>query len=281
MCLREAGYWSGLIGEQHVSADPADLGYDHVEDLDSTKVSDVAPAATRLIAEQARAERPFFLSVGFFETHREYFEPSSVRDALYSRPPENIVGHTDDSPGHGVVQSQRPIPRPGSRQRARGARRALVGRQHAGDPDHRPRPGLPRRQGDDVRPWSRGDADDARPRRVPRWTGPRCGGQPSRSVSDDLRGGGHRAAGVARGGVAAAADPRRARRDPRGGVRRGHVPRRLRTSTGRAHVAVQVHASLRRHPSGSGAGQRRRRTHQGCVAGRGLGRRGPTGRGAL
>jgi N-sulfoglucosamine sulfohydrolase len=89
--LRSAGYWSGLIGEQHVSADPADVGYDHVVDLNSTKVHDVAPAASRLIAERARAREPFFLSVGFFETHREYFEPSSVRDALYSRPPENIV----------------------------------------------------------------------------------------------------------------------------------------------------------------------------------------------
>ena len=31
-----------------------------------------------------------FLSVGFFETHREFFEPSSIRDVLYSRPPENV-----------------------------------------------------------------------------------------------------------------------------------------------------------------------------------------------
>jgi arylsulfatase A-like enzyme len=91
--LREAGYWSGLIGEQHVSADPHDLGYDRVIDVDSTKVSDVAPAATRLLGERAEADEPFFISVGFFETHREYFEPSSVRDALYSRPPENIVDH--------------------------------------------------------------------------------------------------------------------------------------------------------------------------------------------
>ena len=88
--LREAGYWTGLIGEQHVSADPGDLGYDHVVDLDSTRVSEVAPAATKLIAERAQEAGSFFLSVGFFETHREFFEPSSIRDVLYSRPPENI-----------------------------------------------------------------------------------------------------------------------------------------------------------------------------------------------
>ncbi|MFT4048448.1 MAG: sulfatase [Solirubrobacterales bacterium] len=89
--LRDAGYWSGLIGEQHVSASPHEVGYDHVVELDSTKVRDVAPAATEMIASRAAEDKPFFLSVGFFETHREYFEPSSVRDALYSRPPENII----------------------------------------------------------------------------------------------------------------------------------------------------------------------------------------------
>jgi arylsulfatase A-like enzyme len=88
--LRDAGYWTGLVGEQHVSADPGDLGYDQVVDLDSTRVSEVAPAATKLIATRARENTPFFLSVGFFETHREFFEPSSIRDVLYSRPPENV-----------------------------------------------------------------------------------------------------------------------------------------------------------------------------------------------
>jgi N-sulfoglucosamine sulfohydrolase len=88
--LGDFGYWTGLVGEQHVSADPGDLGYDQVVDLDSTRVSDVAPAATKLIGMRAQETEPFFLSVGFFETHREFFEPSSIRDVLYSRPPENI-----------------------------------------------------------------------------------------------------------------------------------------------------------------------------------------------
>jgi N-sulfoglucosamine sulfohydrolase len=89
--LRDAGYWTGLVGEQHISEHPGDLGYDHVVDLDSTRVSEVAPAATKLIALRAREHAPFFLSVGFFETHREFFEPSSIRDVLYSRPPENVA----------------------------------------------------------------------------------------------------------------------------------------------------------------------------------------------
>ena len=86
--LRDAGYWTGLVGEQHLSRDPGMLGYDHVVDIDNHHVDEVAPAALRLIAE--RPSEPFFLSIGFFETHREYFEPTSVRDSLYSLPPANL-----------------------------------------------------------------------------------------------------------------------------------------------------------------------------------------------
>jgi N-sulfoglucosamine sulfohydrolase len=86
--LRGAGYWSALIGEQHLSKDPSILGYDHVVDIDTHHVDTVAPAAVSILRE--RPEEPFFLSVGFFETHREFFEPTSVRDALYSAPPPNL-----------------------------------------------------------------------------------------------------------------------------------------------------------------------------------------------
>jgi N-sulfoglucosamine sulfohydrolase len=87
--LRRHGYWTGLVGEQHISTDPGIIGYDHVVDVDDTHVETVAPAAARLLDERPR-DRPFFLSVGFFETHRDFFEPSSVRDALYSLPPANM-----------------------------------------------------------------------------------------------------------------------------------------------------------------------------------------------
>ena len=86
--LREAGYWSALIGEQHVSRDPAVLGYDHVVDIGSTRVHSIAPATLQLL--RSRPPEPFFLSIGFFETHREFFEPSSVRDALYGQPPSHL-----------------------------------------------------------------------------------------------------------------------------------------------------------------------------------------------
>ena len=79
--LRDAGYHSALIGEQHISKRPDVIGYDHVVKIDTHRVDDVAPVDDR----PARANRPadpFFLSVGFFETHREFFEPPRRRRAL-------------------------------------------------------------------------------------------------------------------------------------------------------------------------------------------------------
>ncbi len=83
--LGRAGYHTELIGEQHISADPHILGYDVVHDIPSTAVSSVGPAA--ISALSSGIEEPFFMSVGFFETHRSWFSPANVRDRVYSLPP--------------------------------------------------------------------------------------------------------------------------------------------------------------------------------------------------
>jgi N-sulfoglucosamine sulfohydrolase len=83
--LSEAGYHTEMIGEQHVSASPEELGYDVVHEIENTTVSSVAPAAISALGGDL--PQPFFLSVGFFETHRSFFPPSSVRDRVYSLPP--------------------------------------------------------------------------------------------------------------------------------------------------------------------------------------------------
>ncbi len=85
--LRVAGYRSVLIGEQHISEDPAVIGYDDVIEVDSHHAADVAPITIDALRDAAE---PFFVSVGFFETHRQYRLPTSVRDSLYSRPPSNL-----------------------------------------------------------------------------------------------------------------------------------------------------------------------------------------------
>jgi N-sulfoglucosamine sulfohydrolase len=86
--LRQAGYRSEVVGEQHISESLETLGYDAVHRVDRTHVETVAPEAVRILREGMR--EPFFLSVGFFETHRDWFEPTSMRDSLYSLPPANL-----------------------------------------------------------------------------------------------------------------------------------------------------------------------------------------------
>jgi arylsulfatase A-like enzyme len=86
--LRKAGYTSVLIGEQHISKEPAIIGYDEVMKIPTTHVESVAPLAMEVL--QRPRERPLFLSVGFFETHREFLPPGSLRDVHYSMPPPNL-----------------------------------------------------------------------------------------------------------------------------------------------------------------------------------------------
>src|SRR4051795_6981353 len=66
--LRKAGYHSELIGEQHISEDTSMLGYDVVHKVPTTNVQAVAPKAVELLRD-GKLQEPFFLSVGFFETH--------------------------------------------------------------------------------------------------------------------------------------------------------------------------------------------------------------------
>ena len=87
--LGAAGYESTLVGVQHVAQDTATIGYDRVVDVDSRRVEHVAPAAAELLS-QGIAE-PFFLAVGFSETHREYPAPGPLEDARYCKPPAPIA----------------------------------------------------------------------------------------------------------------------------------------------------------------------------------------------
>jgi N-sulfoglucosamine sulfohydrolase len=86
--LHRAGYHSVLIGEQHIAKRPDVIGFDKVVKIPTTHVSSVAPVASEIL--RGELPQPFFLSVGFFETHRDWLEPPSLRDALYSLPPANL-----------------------------------------------------------------------------------------------------------------------------------------------------------------------------------------------
>ena len=87
--LGNAGYYSALIGVQHIADDPTVIGYDQLEvqrvvpedsepGLDSflegtPQAVDIVKAAQHFL--QNPPEQPFFLSIGFFETHRPFPEP--------------------------------------------------------------------------------------------------------------------------------------------------------------------------------------------------------------
>ena len=100
-----AGYHSELCGEQHISADPEDIGYDRVHRIPSTHVSAVAPVAVERIT--SGLPEPFFLSVGFFETHRNYFAPSSVRDTLSLL--DQLIAGSEASGGTVTVEYERAV----------------------------------------------------------------------------------------------------------------------------------------------------------------------------
>jgi len=85
--LHDIGYRSMLIGEQHISKRPDVIGYDRVVKIPTTRVDDVAPVAIEIL-RNAPAQ-PFFLSVGFFETHREFFK-AVANEEHYVRPPANL-----------------------------------------------------------------------------------------------------------------------------------------------------------------------------------------------
>lgn len=86
--LHDAGYHSVLIGEQHIAKRPDIIGFDRVVKIETTHVESVAPVASELLGDPP--PEPFFMSVGFFETHRDFLDPPSLRDTLYSLPPPNL-----------------------------------------------------------------------------------------------------------------------------------------------------------------------------------------------
>lgn len=86
--LRPAGYRSALIGLQHIARDPKAIGYDEVATVQGNRAVKVAPAAVEWL--KRRPKEPFFLTVGFFETHRE-FPPGNPEEARYTMPPAPIA----------------------------------------------------------------------------------------------------------------------------------------------------------------------------------------------
>ncbi|AJY75441.1 sulfatase [Paenibacillus beijingensis] len=91
MALGRAGYDTALIGFSHETIDEPNsairsstykLGYDEVLPVPGDRAPDVAERVAAYLQERAdgERERPFFASVGFFETHRDFDEYEPVAD---------------------------------------------------------------------------------------------------------------------------------------------------------------------------------------------------------
>jgi arylsulfatase A-like enzyme len=112
--LRAHGYTSVLAGLQHIAPDPHRIGFDRLlapADIGFSQILAAKPVKTRSYASgrlsarevapaaaaflDTRPQTPFFLDVGFFETHREYPDPEP-EDLNYTAPPRPIpdVGAT-------------------------------------------------------------------------------------------------------------------------------------------------------------------------------------------
>jgi arylsulfatase A-like enzyme len=86
--LKRAGYHSVLAGLQHVAPEAAMIGYDEIISPKNASARNVAPVAVEFL-NRSHSE-PFFLDVGFFETHREYPQPTAADDPRYTMPPVPI-----------------------------------------------------------------------------------------------------------------------------------------------------------------------------------------------
>ena len=84
----QAGYRATLIGLQHIARDAGLIGYDEVIPCKGNLAENVAPAAMQFL--NSAPKQPFFLDIGFFETHREFHEPGVSEDLRYTLPPAPI-----------------------------------------------------------------------------------------------------------------------------------------------------------------------------------------------
>ena len=69
--LREHGYHTALVGQQHESFCPQTLGFQTMRMVDFWPTCDlIAPMAEEFLRGEALASQPFFASIGFFDVHR-------------------------------------------------------------------------------------------------------------------------------------------------------------------------------------------------------------------
>ena len=88
--LKKQGYATALAGMQHVAKKAETIGYDEILCPVNKEFSAYyqLPFVENYLKEKSTAQtQPFFLSVGFEETHREFRQPTALEDERYCLPP--------------------------------------------------------------------------------------------------------------------------------------------------------------------------------------------------
>jgi len=87
--LRDAGYDTTLIGINHIVGRVEGAGYNRVIDTASSRSEHVGPAAEAFL--RAAPKEPFFLDIGFVQTHRSEFPSRHLEEnPHYARPPATL-----------------------------------------------------------------------------------------------------------------------------------------------------------------------------------------------
>lgn len=88
--LAEEGYYTALFGFQHESRDATSLGFHQVTQIGGPEqyCGPVTDLAVDFIENRAVRHEPFFLTVGFFETHRPYWEGEGLGHYEHADPDE-------------------------------------------------------------------------------------------------------------------------------------------------------------------------------------------------
>ncbi|MHA6483337.1 sulfatase family protein [Paenibacillus sp. strain BS8-2] len=76
--LQRDGYTTALVGVQHVSREPARLGYDVL--VETGPARRMGEEGARILKEQTSGDKPLYLEVGFFEPHRPFNWEGAVPD---------------------------------------------------------------------------------------------------------------------------------------------------------------------------------------------------------
>jgi N-sulfoglucosamine sulfohydrolase len=106
--LQEHGYTTALLGVQHLTHQPENLGYDFV--VRRGPARQMGEEAATFLCSRRQSHQPFYLEVGFFEPHRPYTWGGAIPDdskgsELPPYLPESSEAHQEMAALQGIIRN--------------------------------------------------------------------------------------------------------------------------------------------------------------------------------